>query len=765
MGAVLKNWAIRQALDYSKRTIILTLIITGIIGSGIRFIFVDDNVMNMLPRDIDSRRVWDEIIEEFKYSDFLFVAFGRDGENVLTAENLALTWDLTEAFEKIPQVDEVLSLSTMNRMDNDEDFLVVDNLMPNRELSVLEIESLAKYLNDNSNMSSQMLGKNGDYINIILRPITDANFRSMVSSVREITAPFEKNYDFHFGGQPYIAGKIPDLILTETRTLMLVGLMIMSIILLTNLRSLPALGMILSVIFMSMLSMMGFLGWAYHFIGTPHFYFTMINSSMPIVLLTIANSDGVHVLSRFFREARTHKDVKQAITLTMNQLLLPIFLTSITTTAAFLTMLTSPITAMTGYGLSIGFGILWAWILSSTFLPSLINLKKWDFFTAALTKSSFLENVVHRLSQKILKRPRIVLFACTAIVLISSLGICYINVEVNLVNLFKPGNTIRESTFFLDREMAGSMNLMMKIDEDLKKPETLNQMVKIQEYLETIPTVNTTLSIADIIQEMHKTVMDNKSEYQIIPETRGKVNNLFTTYSISGNSDDFESLVNDEYEAGIITTMMHTVSTMDVVRIADDIEGFLQTEIADLNIEISGLMMFLKDLVSLVVQSSVTSIFVSIGVILCISWIFFRSWKFGILSVIPLSSAVILNFGLMGWFGVDLTHFTALLTSIIIGVGVDFAIHYISEFMHYSNNGINETPISQQVMDDVGYPILLDVFSNMGFVALIFSSLIPIVHMGGLMVFAMLSTSFGTLTILAAIMEIAKHKLKQQETL
>jgi predicted RND superfamily exporter protein len=180
-----------------------------------------------------------------------------------------------------------------------------------------------------------------------------------------------------------------------------------------------------------------------------------------------------------------------------------------------------------------------------------------------------------------------------------------------------------------------------------------------------------------------------------------------------------------------------------------------------MTIEVSGLMMFLKDFVTLVVQSSITSIIVSIGVILCIVWIFFRSWKFGILSVIPLASAVILNFGLMGWFGVDLTHFTALLTSIIIGVGVDFSIHYIAEFRYYVNNDIiNETAISPQVMDDVGYPILLDVCSNMGFSALILSSLIPLVHMGGLMVFAMLSTSFGTLTILAAIMEITKHKLK-----
>ena len=80
----------------------------------------------------------------------------------------------------------------------------------------------------------------------------------------------------------------------------------------------------------------------------------------------------------------------------------------------------------------------------------------------------------------------------------------------------------------------------------------------------------------------------------------------------------------------------------------------------------------------------------------------------------------------MGWFGIDLSHFTALLTSIIIGVGVDFAIHYISEFNHYLNNDADINEISTKVVDDVGYPILLDVFSNMGFGALIFSLVLGI---------------------------------------
>ena len=759
MIKLFKNWSISQALEHSKRTILIALMITAIIGYGIKFIVIDDNVMNMLPKDIDSRRVWDEIVDEFKYSDFLYVAFGKEGQNVLSKENLSLVWDLSQSFEMIPQVEEVISLSTINRIDGSEGFLEVDNLMLRRDLDLIEIESIAEYLKENSNISSQILGKNGNYINILIRPKSSTEFPNLVDAVTKIIEPYNNTFNFHLGGQPYIAGKVPGLIQAETKKLMVIGILIMSIILLINLRNFYAVGIILLLIIMSMFSMIGCLGWLYRLTGSERFIFTFINSSMPLILLTIANSDGVHILSRFFREARKCQNTRKAIIKTMNQLILPIFLTSITTSTAFMTMLTSPINAMGGYGIAIGFGILWAWLLSSIMLPALISLKKWNFSTSALSKSSFIEKLVNTFGKKIVNSPKQVLSIGVIIVLLSSIGIQYINVEVNLINLFKKGNSIRESTMFLDREMAGSMNLMMKVEGDLKDPELLNQMVIIQDYLHSIPTVNTTVSIANIIEEMHKTIMDNNLKYKFIPKEKNKINNLFTMYSMSGDPNDFESLVNYEYNTGLITAMMHTVSTKEVINIADNIQRFLNTRMAEIDIEVSGLMMFLKDFVDLVVQSSIISIFASIGVILCIVWIFFRSWEFGLLSIVPLTSAVILNFGLMGWFGVDLSHFTALLTSIIIGVGVDFAIHYVSEYRQNIRDGVGELDATIKVIDDVGYPILLDVFSNMGFVALIFSSLIPIIQMGGLMVFAMLSTSFGTLTILAAIIEIQKQNL------
>ena len=153
-----------------------------------------------------------------------------------------------------------------------------------------------------------------------------------------------------------------------------------------------------------------------------------------------------------------------------------------------------------------------------------------------------------------------------------------------------------------------------------------------------------------------------------------------------------------------------------------------------------------------------TSILLSIVLILIITGLFFSSIKWGLFSIVPLTSAVILNFGLMGIFGIDLNHMTALLSSVIIGVVVDFSIHYISDYRRNLINNINSNIINLRTSQDVGYPVLLDVASNMGFIALLFSILIPLNHMGGLMVFAMISTSFGTLTILASLIQILKIK-------
>ena len=208
---------------------------------------------------------------------------------------------------------------------------------------------------------------------------------------------------------------------------------------------------------------------------------------------------------------------------------------------------------------------------------------------------------------------------------------------------------------------------------------------------------------------------------------------------------------------------METFSTVKVQGIVENINNFIEKNIyannPNIKFELTGMMIFIVDFMWLVIKSSIIRLLLSILVIYTISTLFFRSWRLGILSVIPLVSAVCINFGLMGWFNIELTHLTALLSSIIIGVGVDFTIHYISEFNVIKENG-HLDQISSKTIDNVGYPIVLDAWSNMGFGALLLSSIIPLGQIGGLMLFAMISTSLGALTLLASALEIFKTKIR-----
>tara|TARA_B100001142_G_scaffold269599_1_gene275322 strand:- start:1082 stop:1951 length:870 start_codon:yes stop_codon:yes gene_type:complete len=284
-------------------------------------------------------------------------------------------------------------------------------------------------------------------------------------------------------------------------------------------------------------------------------------------------------------------------------------------------------------------------------------------------------------------------------------------------------------------------------------------MSTLQSFMVEDEQVSTSFSIADVVKQMHRTVMDDDPAYETVPESRGKINNLFTMYSMSGDPEDFEELVDYEYNVGLITAFADVMSTEQIFSYTNRLNDHIEKNFNDeAKIDVTGMIVVFRDLVILIVRSSFISIFASLLVIGILASLFFKRALWGILAIVPLTSAVIINFGFMGFFGIELSHVTAILSSIIIGVGVDFAIHYISQFRRLSRS-MSSHKVSKEVVEDVGYPIVLDAASNMGFGALVFSAFVPIQYIGGLMVFAMLSTSLGTLTILSAITELFKKRL------
>ena len=186
----MKSWLSQQVLTHPKRLIIVNVLFTILFAYGLKWLVIDDNFMNMLPKDIESRQVWQEIEHEFGSSEMMFIAFGNSGKSIYHPESFKMVWDLTELIEQSPYVHEVISISTMNRMDSEDGFMEVDNLQPERLLSDERIQDIRSYLDKNPDIKSRVIGKNGDFMSVGVRPIN--------SEVHLFTNDIYINYFFIF---------------------------------------------------------------------------------------------------------------------------------------------------------------------------------------------------------------------------------------------------------------------------------------------------------------------------------------------------------------------------------------------------------------------------------------------------------------------------------------------------------------------------------------------------------------------------------------
>jgi len=752
----IKFWIIRKVIENPLKSILFPLAFTSIFGLGMTFIVVDDDMLAMLPNNMSSKLSWDAVQDEFGSTESIFIAFGNKDKTIFNKSSFSDLWKLTNELESRPEIKKITSLSNLPKIENVDGFLEVHSLQPSEELDDIQINGIKKYVYNNQSIRARSISKDGNYFNIMVQPNDSIAHNVVRDIVVEIgDSLLSKNYEIHYGGTAYITGSVPGMIKNDISKLLGVGLVLMSLILLVNIRDLFAVGMIFSVIIQSLIVMAGLMGWVVYLTGSENFYFTIINSSMPIILLTIANSDGVHVVTKFFKEMRHNGNIKKSIAKSIDTLFVPIFLTSVTTIAAFLTLYFAPINQLMGYGICLSAGILYAFILSLTFLPAAMSLKRWDLNSKAISQNGYLENIISKFGKLVISKPKSILVVGMIIMFIGTAGLSLLKVDVNIANFFKEDTDFRKSIDFIDQEMTGTMDVRIRVEAPIKDPNTLNEMQEMQTLLNSNPKVTTSYSIVDVVKQMHRILIDDNPEFEIVPKDEKKVSNLLMMYSMSGDQDDLNTIVDYNYKVGLITALSRVMSTEEIIQFVKKIEDQVYDFKHISNASITGMAIVIRDLIYLVIESSVISIFSSVILICLITSIFFKNFSWGFLSIVPLVTAVLINFGFMGIAGIHLSHVTALLSSVIIGVGVDFSIHYIYQYRRLIKDKVRNG-ISNKVINEVGYPIVLDAASNMSFGALLFSTFIPVQYVGGLMVFAMFSTAFGTLTLLAASVELLK---------
>jgi hypothetical protein len=154
------------------------------------------------------------------------------------------------------------------------------------------------------------------------------------------------------------------------------------------------------------------------------------------------------------------------------------------------------------------------------------------------------------------------------------------------------------------------------------------------------------------------------------------------------------------------------------------------------------------------------SILTATVLIFIISSLVFRSAMAGLLSILTVSVALLLNFGVMGWLGIPLDIATTLISSIAIGIGVDDSIHFILRYKRaIKENGKNPDQATVVTVNSAGRPILnTSLALILGFSALCVASFKPVIYFGSLTALSMLTTTIGALFILPAVITLIKPR-------
>jgi len=153
------------------------------------------------------------------------------------------------------------------------------------------------------------------------------------------------------------------------------------------------------------------------------------------------------------------------------------------------------------------------------------------------------------------------------------------------------------------------------------------------------------------------------------------------------------------------------------------------------------------------------SLFLAIFVVSIMLMILFRSFFAGIISIIPLGMAMMILFGLMGIMGIELNIATAMLSSIMIGVGIDYTIHFLWRYKEERQNGLDYHEAVKKTLITTGRGITFNALSVIiGFSALLVSNFLPVRFFGFLVFVSILACLIGALIFIPALCIVLKPK-------
>ncbi|HKM42989.1 MAG TPA: outer membrane lipoprotein-sorting protein [Limnochordia bacterium] len=718
----------------------------------------------MIPNDDPVLLDLQAVSEDFGSQELFFIAIESD--DVFQAATLEKIARLEQELLALPGVADVQSPFNAQMVESSFFGIEIGPLTETLPQTREEIEDFKDRI-INSPYEGVLITADGRGAALLLDLDGQADTNKVLGQIEDITKQYTGPENIHIVGDSYIMYYTEEAMKQDLLVLVPVVVMVIGVVLYLIFRSILGVLIPLVTVGASVIWTVAIMIWQ----GIPISLVTMV---MPVILVTVGIASSIHILNTFKEALAGGLAKRPALVETFRVITSPVAMAAWTTSAGFASLVTAFVQPMREFGVLTAIGVFLAMVLSLSLVPALLILAKepkvtLDKDAEKSGRAGILTRILNALSSLAIDHPRRLGLALIVLTIFIIYGASLVTLESNIVNYFSDSSPVKRGTQVIEDVFGGSMQISVVVDtgapDGMKDPAVVEELIHIQDYLNSWDTINNATSMADVVRELNQALWDGDLAYYGVPETREGIAQQLLLFTMQGGSG-LDALVTYDYSQALVTGQMKTLDASAMKHVMDEVEEYLVNRYGgrdDLSVRLTGTPKVMMRLMNRYVQTQVSSLVsssIAVGIIVALMM---KSLTFGLISLVPLLFTVLINFGVMGFARLPLDAITSIIASLAIGIGIDYAVHYISRYRLELADGHGVEESLRRAGSTAGRGIFFNALALiLGFLVLAFSHFRAIAVFGYLISLTMIVSSLAALLVIPMAINYAeKRKLER----
>jgi len=665
----------------------------------------------------------------------------------------------------------IQSLVTADFITAEDDALVAQKLIANQNPTPESIVGLKERVQSWDTYEGTLVAKDLSMTAVtVMLKTKDADVKAMFNTdLVQIIANPPAGIRVSISGEPVILDHLAAMMAQDMPTLIPLMILVLILILFFCFRTLQG---ILYPLFLTVLAAI----WTFGLMGYLGVPLTVIGSMIPILLMAIVSAYGIHQMNHYYEDPQTGKFA--VLRHNAKSVGLAILLSGLTVMIGFGSMVVLDFVPIRNFGVFTAIGDLVGVLAALYVLPALLMLgkplKKPRKVVTEAEKQDLVARLLHATKNFGRQHPGrvLVLMGVGGIALAS--GSFFVKSDMDSIKFFPAHDTIRVADKLMNERMAGTKSLSVIFDSDTRdpmtrqgNPDTLLGVVtpevlkKMDQYATDVkarfPQVRKVSSYADVLKKMNQVMNGGDSHFYVIPDDPALIAEYLVIFS-----GDTKALLTPNQDKMRLMVTMNSGSLEDSHAISLFTKAYFDQSFLAKNhlaLHLTGEQEISYMANQVLLSGNLESITACLIIVFVLLLVVLRNLPMTLVAIVPIVLCLAVNFGYLGFSGTELNTTTSLVSSIGIGIGIDFSIHFITWYRRELMVDRNISAAVDRTILRKGRAILYNLFVIVGgFLVLVGSSMGPMKDFGLLTALCLTVTAFGALVVVPALIRFLAKK-------